>query len=84
MQKSLVSAAFAASAVGLAMNLKKSTQKSSCAPKDNSAFVFIKPHANTKACQNLVKSTLASKGNSIDYELKFLHLFISVSFRYLY
>ena len=29
---------------------------------DNSAFVFIKPHANTKAAQELVKSTLLAKG----------------------
>jgi hypothetical protein len=31
----------------------------------NSAFVFIKPHANTKSTQDLVKSTLVSKGITI-------------------
>jgi hypothetical protein len=32
---------------------------------DNSAFVFIKPHANTKATQELVAKTLAAKGIKI-------------------
>ncbi len=32
---------------------------------DNSAFVFIKPHANTKAAQDLVKNTLLAKGIKI-------------------
>lgn len=32
---------------------------------ENSAFVFVKPHANTTATQNLVKSTLQSKGIKI-------------------
>lgn len=34
----------------------------------NSAFVFIKPHANTKAAQQLVASTLKSKGIEIKSE----------------
>jgi hypothetical protein len=34
----------------------------------NSAFVFIKPHANTPAAQKLVKSTLLAKGISITAE----------------
>jgi nucleoside diphosphate kinase len=34
----------------------------------NSAFVFIKPHANTTATQNLVKSTLTAKGLKIQAE----------------
>lgn len=31
----------------------------------NTAFVFIKPHANNKQTQDLVSSTLVSKGISI-------------------
>ena len=34
----------------------------------NSAFVFIKPHANTAAAQALVKKTLAAKGIAIKAE----------------
>jgi hypothetical protein len=34
----------------------------------NSAFVFIKPHANTPQAQSLVKSTLTSKGIRIEQE----------------
>ena len=33
--------------------------------KLNAAFVFIKPHANNKLTQDLVSSTLLSKGISI-------------------
>ena len=36
-----------------------------CAGKDNSAFVFIKPHANTKAAQAYVKKGLEAKGLNI-------------------
>ena len=32
---------------------------------DNSAFVFIKPHANTALTQDLVKKTLQAKGIKI-------------------
>jgi len=34
----------------------------------NQAFVFIKPHANTRAVQDLVSSTLISKGFVITSE----------------
>ena len=33
--------------------------------KKNSAFVFIKPHANTTATQNLVQATLKAKGITV-------------------
>lgn len=35
---------------------------------ESSAFVFIKPHANTAAAQELVKKTLTAKGLSITAE----------------
>lgn len=38
------------------------------AASKNTAFVFIKPHANTKAAQKLVKETLAAKGLTIKSE----------------
>lgn len=49
---------------------KKMTSRSFCSGKvaDNSAFVFIKPHANTKPSQDLVKSTLLARGLSISHE----------------
>lgn len=44
-------------------------QKSaSCEGDKNTAFVFIKPHANTAGAQKLVKSTLAAKGLTITQE----------------
>ena len=36
----------------------------------NSAFVFCKPHANTKAVQDLVRQTLKDKGVSILSEVE--------------
>ena len=36
--------------------------------KKNSAFVFVKPHANTKAAQDLVKKTLGERGITIKSE----------------
>ena len=36
--------------------------------KKNSAFVFVKPHANTKASQDLVKKTLGERGITIKSE----------------
>jgi hypothetical protein len=43
--------------------------KSECkGSHDNSAFVFIKPHANTPAVQALMKKKLADKGIVIDKE----------------
>ena len=36
--------------------------------ESNAAFVFIKPHANTTAAQNLVTSTLKAKGITIKSE----------------
>lgn len=40
----------------------KQRQITECADNTNSAFVFIKPHANTSATQTLVKNTFKSKG----------------------
>lgn len=52
----------------------------------NAAFVFIKPHANNKQTQDLVSSTLLSKGISILKEGRtvLLSVFLSVcrSFKY--
>jgi hypothetical protein len=36
--------------------------------KKNSAFVFVKPHANTQAAQALVKKTLGERGITIKSE----------------
>jgi hypothetical protein len=41
---------------------------SDCSGEKNSAFVFIKPHANTTAAQNLVYSTLKERGITIKSE----------------
>lgn len=41
---------------------------SDCSGETNSAFVFIKPHANTTAAQNLVQSTLKARGITIKSE----------------
>ena len=38
---------------------------SSCADLKNSAFVFVKPHANTEATQKMVRETLEAKGIEI-------------------
>ena len=51
---------------GVAMYTTSSPAK--CDDKKNSAFVFIKPHANTTATQNLVQATLKSKGITIRSE----------------
>lgn len=49
---------------------RRDDKKSFCSAKspDNSAFVFIKPHANTTASQNFVKKGLLAKGISIAKE----------------
>lgn len=36
--------------------------------KKNSAFVFVKPHANTKGSQDLVKKVLGERGITIKSE----------------
>ena len=41
---------------------------SDCSGEKNSAFVFIKPHANTTAAQSLVQSTLQARGITIKSE----------------
>jgi len=40
-------------------------ETSSCADLKNSAFVFVKPHANTEATQKMVRETLEAKGIEI-------------------
>ena len=40
----------------------------SCSGLSNSAFVFIKPHANTPATQALVKERLTKAGIDIKFE----------------
>ena len=58
--------AAAGATVGASAYSFSSNRTIECGQKfDNSAFVFIKPHANTKAAQELVKSTLRSKGIKI-------------------
>jgi hypothetical protein len=42
-----------------------SSDGQSCDALRNSAFVFVKPHANTVAVQNLVRSKLVESGISI-------------------
>ncbi len=53
---------------GLAAGALFTQQSSTAAGDKNSAFVFIKPHANTPAAQALVSKTLTSKGIVIDKE----------------
>lgn len=44
---------------------KAKSDKSCDAPLTNSAFVFVKPQANTASVQDLVRNTLKSKGVTI-------------------
>lgn len=44
---------------------KAKSDKTCDAPLTNSAFVFVKPHANTASVQDLVRNTLKSKGVTI-------------------
>jgi hypothetical protein len=44
---------------------KAKSDKTCNAPLTNSAFVFVKPHANTASVQDLVRNTLQSKGVTI-------------------
>ena len=51
-------------------NFKSCAKKDTCPADDdgepkNSAFVFVKPHANTEATQNLVRNKLTQSGISI-------------------
>ena len=52
---------------GVTVGIVMPVVKADC-DAENSAFVFVKPHANTTATQNLVKSTLLSKGIKITAE----------------
>jgi nucleoside diphosphate kinase len=54
--------AIGAGLVAMSMNLCSSRQVASCDSTKNSAFVFIKPHANTGKAQHLVKRSFATKG----------------------
>ena len=56
---------FAATAGLSVWSAKAASSPSADAELRNSAFVFVKPHANTKKVQDLVRSTLKSKGVSI-------------------
>ena len=61
--------AFSCRAVsGLAAAVGGMTFAAAAAEDRNQAFVFIKPHANTKAVQKLVQKTLGAKGISIQKE----------------
>ena len=58
---------YGASGTAVVILLNKLTAKKPIAHcssnnEKNSAFVFIKPHANTTATQNLVKATFEKKG----------------------
>jgi len=56
-------------AVAVAYKMKKDSEAKSCsASLVNSAFVFIKPHANTEATQALVKDKLTRAGITIKSE----------------
>lgn len=53
--------------LGITSMINSKTLSPQCASEEkNSAFVFIKPHANTKATQKLVESVLTSKGVKIE------------------
>jgi hypothetical protein len=45
------------------------SSSSSCAAVKNSAFVFVKPHANTPATQKLVQEKLTAAGCTILSEM---------------
>ena len=45
------------------------TNNNNFVPKKNSAFIFIKPHANTELTQNFVKTTLLESGITILREI---------------
>lgn len=47
------------------MNVKLAAD---CSEETNSAFVFIKPHANTTEAQKLVQKTLKERGITIRAE----------------
>lgn len=65
MQRSILSVSAAAVAVGFTLQMNKKKTIAKC---DNSAFVFIKPHANTNACQKMVTKTLKDRGINIKEE----------------
>ena len=50
-------------------NNKANTNNNNFVPKKNSAFIFIKPHANTELTQNFVKTTLLESGITILKEI---------------
>lgn len=54
--------AVGAGLIAMSLNLYSNRQVASCDSTKNSAFVFIKPHANTNNAQNLVKRSFTSKG----------------------
>merc|ERR1719251_844306 len=61
-----------AAAMGIAYGMKKRASSSSNDAKicsvegmKNSAFVFVKPHANTPSTQNLVRTKLTDSGITI-------------------
>ena len=57
---------FAATAAGMTWSSAKAS-KDTCDASEllNSAFVFVKPHANTPSVQKLVRAKLQEKGISI-------------------
>jgi hypothetical protein len=56
----------AGATLGASAYMDSSRRTVECGQKfDNSAFVFIKPHANTTSTQDLVKKTLLAKGIKI-------------------
>lgn len=54
-----------ADASSTAANTCQNTVETSSSLPKNAAFVFVKPHANTRLVQELVRNTLQSKGVSI-------------------
>ena len=58
----------AAGGVAVSFGCLLMNRTASCDGDVNTAFVFIKPHANTAGAQKLVKSTLAAKGIAVKQE----------------
>jgi len=60
---------FAVTAALVTLQKKASATDASCPSLANGAFVFVKPHANTPACQNLVRQQLQNSNIRILQEL---------------
>jgi len=68
MQRQLASIAIATGAMAMVQQQMQRSKRVALCEGENSAFVFIKPHANTSASQKLVKESLAARSIVIKQE----------------